>query len=76
VAAVNGKEGIEPAERERPDLVLMDLSLPVIDGWEATRRLKTNPALKNIPVRGSLTVWTSRKRTTSQLSAIAWLSRY
>ena len=50
VTAVNGEEGIDLAERERPDLVLMDLSLPVIDGWEATRRLKANPELKDIPV--------------------------
>ena len=50
LTAVNGEEGIQLAERERPDLVLMDLSLPVIDGWEATRRLKANAALKDIPI--------------------------
>jgi two-component system cell cycle response regulator DivK len=50
LTAVNGEEGIALAERERPDLVLMDLSLPVIDGWEATRRIKANPILKNIPI--------------------------
>jgi len=50
VTAVDGAEGIERAEREQPDLILMDLSLPVMDGWEATRRIKANPALKHIPV--------------------------
>jgi len=48
--AVNGKEGLELAERERPDLILMDLSLPVMDGWEATRRLKAHDELKSIPI--------------------------
>lgn len=50
IEAVNGQEGIELAERERPDLILMDLSLPVMDGWEATRRLKANKDLSSIPV--------------------------
>jgi two-component system, cell cycle response regulator DivK len=40
IVARDGAEGVEMAGRERPDLVLMDLSLPVIDGWEATRRIK------------------------------------
>ncbi len=50
IEAVNGQEGVELAERERPDLILMDLSLPVMDGWEATRRLKANDDLRSIPV--------------------------
>jgi CheY-like chemotaxis protein len=50
IEAVNGKEGIEIAQREKPDLILMDLSLPIMDGWEATRRLKANPDLRLIPV--------------------------
>jgi len=50
VTATDGVEGIELAERERPDLILMDLSLPVLDGWEATRRIKANEALKGIPI--------------------------
>jgi two-component system, cell cycle response regulator DivK len=50
IEAVNGQEGVEAAERERPELILMDLSLPVMNGWEATRRLKASPDLKSIPV--------------------------
>jgi CheY-like chemotaxis protein len=50
IAAVNGQAGVEAAERERPELILMDLSLPVMNGWEATRRLKADPELKSIPV--------------------------
>ena len=48
--AVNGQEAIEVVERELPQLVLMDISLPVMDGFEATRRLKANEATKHIPV--------------------------
>ncbi len=50
LTATDGAAGMEMAERERPDLILMDLSLPVIDGWEAVRRLKANDDLKHIPV--------------------------
>ena len=50
IEAVNGKEGVEIAERERPELILMDLSLPIMDGWEATQLLKANADLCSIPV--------------------------
>src|SRR2546421_11708331 len=50
LTAANGAAGIELAERERPDLILMDLSLPIVDGWEATRRIKANPGLRHIPI--------------------------
>jgi two-component system cell cycle response regulator DivK len=48
--AGDGASGLEAAARLRPDLILMDLSLPVIDGWEASRRLKADPDLRHIPV--------------------------
>jgi two-component system, cell cycle response regulator DivK len=48
--AVDGQQGAEMALSERPDLILMDMSLPVIDGWEATRRIKANDATRRIPV--------------------------
>ncbi len=50
VIAVNGAEGVEKASLEIPDLILMDMSLPVMDGWEATKNLKTDPATKSIPI--------------------------
>ena len=50
VVAMDGEAGIEVARREAPALILMDLSLPVIDGWEATRRLKAEPETRAIPV--------------------------
>ena len=49
-SAADGAAGIQLASRERPDLILMDLSLPVIDGWEATRRIKAQVALHHIPI--------------------------
>ncbi len=48
--ATDGAAAVEAAELTRPDLILMDIQLPVMDGYEATRRIKTNPALKAIPV--------------------------
>ena len=48
--AMDGQQGADMALSERPDLILMDLSLPVIDGWEATRRIKANDATRRIPV--------------------------
>jgi CheY-like chemotaxis protein len=48
--AVDGAQGVAMAASETPDLVLMDMSLPVLDGWEATRRLKADPATRALPV--------------------------
>jgi CheY-like chemotaxis protein len=50
VIAVEGEQGIALARTDSPDLVLMDMSLPVLDGWEATRRLKSDPATRQIPI--------------------------
>jgi two-component system cell cycle response regulator DivK len=50
LAAEDGEKGCEMAASERPDLILMDLEMPVIDGWEATRRLKGNPQTRGIPI--------------------------
>ena len=50
IIAVDGQAGVNMAASESPDLILMDLSLPVIDGWEASRQIKANPATQSIPV--------------------------
>jgi two-component system cell cycle response regulator DivK len=52
IFAVDGQQGIDLARSQRPDIILMDMSLPVIDGWEATRRVKSDDATRGVPVIG------------------------
>ena len=48
--AVDGMQGIEMARREAPDIILMDMSLPDVDGWETTRRMRSDDALRDVPI--------------------------
>ena len=50
IEAVTGEEGVAAAETHRPDLILMDIQLPGLDGYEATRQIKANPELQHIPI--------------------------
>ena len=52
LVAEDGEKGCEIAAAKRPDLILMDLEMPVVDGWEATRRLKSKPETRDMPVIG------------------------
>lgn len=50
IIAVDGEEGVKKTHSEKPDLILMDMSLPVMDGWEATKKLKSNSDTSKIPI--------------------------
>ncbi|MEE9513992.1 MAG: response regulator [Anaerolineales bacterium] len=52
ITALNGAEAVKLAAQEIPDLILMDMAMPVMDGWEATRRIKAQDALREIPIIG------------------------
>jgi len=66
--ARNGAEGVEWAKTSQPDLIVMDLNLPGLNGWEATRRLKSQPETKQIPII-VLTVETSKKSRDDAIAA-------
>ena len=67
IEAHDGEEGVRAASRERPDLILMDIQLPGVDGYEATRRIKANPETAHIPVIAV----TSHALSTDQAKALA-----
>jgi two-component system cell cycle response regulator DivK len=48
--AVNGEQALAAVAKQRPDLILMDIQMPVLDGYEATRRIKADPAFKDVPI--------------------------
>lgn len=50
IIAVDGVEGVELAQSQNPDLILMDMSLPILDGWQATQQLRTSPQTHDIPI--------------------------
>lgn len=50
ITAVDGREAVSMARSEKPDLILMDMNLPVLDGWEATRRIKADPETRSVPI--------------------------
>ena len=50
IEAQNGEQAMEAAAKQRPDLILMDIQIPIIDGYEVTRRIKADPALRSIPI--------------------------
>jgi two-component system cell cycle response regulator DivK len=54
ILAVDGKQGVEAARREKPDIILMDMGLPVMDGWEATRCIKSDDATRGVLAYGTL----------------------
>ena len=85
LGAEDGEKGCAMAAKELPDLILMDLEMPVVDGWEAARRLKDNPATHHIPIIGlsAHALVTAKRRslrdvrssTPSLWSSIAWSAR-
>ena len=64
--AVDGREGLAKAQTEHPDLILMDMNLPKVDGWEATRRLKAEESTREIPV----IAWTAQAMASDREKAL------
>ena len=50
--AMNGQEGVDSAKSEKPDLILMDMRMPILNGWDATKQIKSDPDTKDIPIIG------------------------
>lgn len=65
VVASHGKEGLEKAIAEKPNLILMDMLMPIMDGWEAARALRANPETKNIPILAITAVFRPQELKTS-----------
>jgi two-component system, cell cycle response regulator DivK len=83
LAAEDGEKGCKMAAAERPDIILMDLEMPVVDGWEATRRLRGNPQTRDIPIialsahalageRDKAIATGARSLTPSRSNSIGW----
>ena len=71
ILAVDGQQGVDLARSERPDIILMDMSLPVIDCWEATRRVKSDDATRGVPVIGlTASPWPATGKRPSRLGAM------
>ncbi len=71
--AENGEQALAAVTKQRPDLILMDIQLPIMDGYEATRRIKADPALKSIPIIAvTVSTFRSESDSTWAMSASAW----
>jgi two-component system cell cycle response regulator DivK len=69
IEAENGEQALKQAAKHKPDLILMDIQLPVLDGYEATRRLKADPKLKSIPVCHHV-LWLSGDEQKARLAGV------
>jgi two-component system, cell cycle response regulator DivK len=76
VFAVDGKQAVDAAWREKPDIILTDMSLPVMEGWEATRRVKSDDATRGVPVIGLTARAMSGDREKATATALKPRTRY
>ena len=76
LVAADGRQGLEAARAGAPDLILMDMSLPVLDGWEATRQLKADPQTRHIPVIAvTAFVWDGIARSAAEVGCDGFLAK-